>query len=137
MQNRHGSPARGMYGNQFTGENMEDKTYTVYTFRSWEGREGWQCTHAKYVTLQKFLEKTSIVSSGKELLEACGCSWDVEEKTMEDTARDISTGKVMFIPFGKAISRRDMLFYIKAGFELRFMKAKQFADWKKDYCKYM
>jgi hypothetical protein len=115
---------------------MERKTYTVYTFRSWEGREGWQCTHTKYVTLQKFLEQKLGVSSGKDIYSA-GCDWDVMEKTMEDTARDISTGKVMFIPFGKSISRRDMLFYVKGGFELRFMRAKQFKDWKKDYCEYM
>lgn len=122
-------------GGNLRGKIMAE-TYVVYTFRYWEGRQGWQCTHVKYVALHKFLEQTGYVSDGKELFDY-GCSWDVTERTMEDMARDISTGKIMFMPFSRNVHHMDMMFYLKAGFELRFMKARQFSDWKKDYCKYM
>jgi hypothetical protein len=114
------------------------KTYTVFTFKSYEGREGWVCRHVRYDTLAEFLKNADGYwqQCGKNLLEA-GCSWDIEERTMEDIARDISTGKFMFMPFSKNVRRMDMMLYLKAGFELRFMKAKQFTEWKKDYCAYM
>ena len=115
----------------------DSKTYTIYKFI------GVELTKCK----GKELYKMSLADSFKRLFTTSfdrtmedfynrRYSYETEEKTIKEIYNDVRAG-IVFVPFSKTIDKSEVISYLRAGLDVRFMRTKDYNTMKKDYISFM
>ena len=115
----------------------DSKTYTIYKFI---GIELTKCH-------DKELYKMSLADSFKRLFTTSfdrtmedfynrRYSYDIQEKTLKEIYNDVRAG-IVFVPFSKTIDKSEVISYLRAGLDVRFMRTRDYNTMKKDYISFM
>jgi hypothetical protein len=115
----------------------ESKTYTTYKFIGIEltrckGKEIYRMSLADSF---KRLFTTSFDRTMEDFYKR-NYSYETESKTLEEIYNDVRAG-IVFIPFSKTIDKNEVISYLRAGLEVRFMRTKDYNTMKKDYISFM
>lgn len=62
--------------------------------------------------------------------------YETERKDIKEIYNDVRAG-IVFIPFSKTIDKSEVISYLRAGLDVRFMRAKDYNTMKKDYISFM
>lgn len=115
----------------------DSKTYTIYKFI---GIELTKC-HGKE------LYKMSLADSFKRLFTTSfdrtmedfykrNYAYETERKDIKAIYNDVRAG-VVFVPFSKTVDKSEVISYLRAGLDVRFMRTRDYNTMKKDYISFI
>jgi hypothetical protein len=115
----------------------DNKTYTIYKFI------GVPITKCRGVEVYKMpladVFKRVFTTSFDRTMEDFykrNYSYETEQKDIKGIYNSVRAG-VVFIPFSKTVDKSEVISYLRAGLEVRFMKTRDYNTMKKDYVSFM
>lgn len=116
------------------GEAMKRETFTVYRFKGIY-EHGFNEVRFKAMSMKDFIEKvasTSFERSTKDMFDFINTVYKSEEMSLEDIHKAIAEGTVFF-PITVACRKKDVLEYVRKGFNVRFMRFTEYKRLLKAY----
>ena len=111
--------------------------FDVYFFSgTWHGKSNGR--HLEKMTLQKCMKAvfTGYFADNMKNFFDAGYHFDVRRPDIEDIFRWVEQG-IVIVPFSVTVKKEEVISYLKAGFEVVFMKASEFRKMKKAYKNYV
>lgn len=113
-----------------------EKVYNTYTFSGvWQWKSKGQ--ELKAMSLKECFQtvfSTSYDNDMKQFFETRNFHFDMREMSLEDIRENVEKGFVFF-PFSSTVRKNEVMQYMDAGFNVLFMRAKDFNAMKKEYIK--
>lgn len=106
-----------------------EKLYTVFSF---VGRIHCGKDTLEYIPLEKYLSTEGYGDTVKDFFQYRGVYFESREMSISDIRDNISRGFVVFA-ISSTVKLKEVEDYVKAGFNVLFMRAKEYNAMRKEY----
>lgn len=115
----------------------DSKTYTIYKFigvpiTKCRGTEIYKMSLADSF---KRLFTTSFDRTMEDFYNR-NYSYETESKDIKAIYNDVHAG-IVFVPFSKTVDKNEVISYLRAGLDVRFMRTRDYNTMKKDYISFI